>query len=182
MPSVPAITKPVDWLRQDVSNESFLTGIILTVVELHEEYPEYLWYPEVLAKVSHSGENLAYQLRDYIRKHDRSDSDLKSFVSSLIKNGLGISDASAEEVDSIVKNIKDPAKVVYNFNDMVSRRSQTGWSTHGHSGMSFSCFLTSAHIARRSTISSPRTKRSNTSFYASDISPSTTHTSLTLSS
>ena len=123
-----------DWPPQDVSSRSYLPMCLLTMIELHEEYPKYVWYPEVLAKASHSGENLGYQLRKYLHEQDRSAGKLKSFVRDLVKNGLGISDASEQEVMYVVDNSHDLARVVYHFNDMVSRRSQTGWSTHGHSG------------------------------------------------
>jgi alkaline phosphatase len=43
---------------------------------------------------------------------------------------LGIFDYTDEEVESLVA---DPLTALYQYADMVSRRSQTGWSTHGHS-------------------------------------------------
>lgn len=34
---------------------------------------------------------------------------------------------------SALADVKDPALSLYLYADMISRRSQTGWSTHGHS-------------------------------------------------
>ncbi|KAL8951337.1 MAG: hypothetical protein Q9183_007463, partial [Haloplaca sp. 2 TL-2023] len=84
------------------------TGGLATARQLHDEYPEYHWFPNVLANASRSAENLAYQLRDHIAgKHispldtgiktpPRSaaeDEDLKSYVRShILSTGLGIDD------------------------------------------------------------------------------------------
>lgn len=44
--------------------------------------------------------------------------------------GLGIKDFSEDEVSNL---LKEPDTALYQYADMLSRRSQTGWSTHGHS-------------------------------------------------
>jgi alkaline phosphatase len=43
---------------------------------------------------------------------------------------LGIHDYTDTEISTL---LSDPATALYQYADMVSRRSQTGWSTHGHS-------------------------------------------------
>jgi alkaline phosphatase len=43
---------------------------------------------------------------------------------------LGIYDYTDPEISTL---LSDPATALYQYADMVSRRSQTGWSTHGHS-------------------------------------------------
>jgi alkaline phosphatase len=53
-----------------------------------------------------------------------------SFVMKSISDDLGIKDASDAEITNLVN---DPDTALYQYADMVSRRSQTGWSTHGHS-------------------------------------------------
>ena len=58
--------------------------------------------------------------------------DLESYLDDLIKNGLGIVDATIEEIETLYSN---PQLSVYYFADMVSKRAQTGWSTHGHSAV-----------------------------------------------
>lgn len=96
-------------------------------IELHESYPEYLWYPQVLANASSSSEYIGKKYRDF------SGSDEDAFiVDTLLHDGLGIKDASDEEIAKI-KAAKDFSDYV--FADMISRRAQVGWSTHGHSGI-----------------------------------------------
>jgi hypothetical protein len=57
---------------------------------------------------------------------------LKSFINDTLAGaGLGIHDASNAEIDHIANH---PELSSYAFADMISRRSQVGWSTHGHSG------------------------------------------------
>lgn len=65
----------------------------------------------------------------YFNNHPSEDAR-KTFVKSSIENGLGIHDYSDDEVSKIAN---DPASALYRYSDMISRRSQSGWSTHGHS-------------------------------------------------
>jgi alkaline phosphatase len=53
-----------------------------------------------------------------------------NFIADELEDGLGIFDATDDEIAALVKT---PATALYQYADMVSRRSQTGWSTHGHS-------------------------------------------------
>ena len=103
------------------------------MLELHKDYPEYVWYPSVLANASHSAEHLAGRLADHVAEAGGADdSALKHFiVDSLLRDGLGVEDASAEEVQRLVDRPDDSA---YIFADIVSRRAEVGWTTHGHSG------------------------------------------------
>ena len=57
--------------------------------------------------------------------------DMNAYVKALVGKRLGIRDASTEEISLLVKQ---PDLAAYTFADMVSRRAQAGWSTHGHSG------------------------------------------------
>lgn len=107
----------------------------LTVAELHDAYPEYQWYPGMLTNATHSAENLANQLKDHLNNQKLSSSgDLADFVRvSLVEEGLGVYDATDEEVNRLLDN-SDPWPASYIFADMISRRAQVGWTTHGHSG------------------------------------------------
>jgi alkaline phosphatase len=87
-----------------------------------------LWYPQVLANASHSSEYLAAQYKDF----DGKGSEDKFLRKTLIEDGFGILDATDDEVEKI-KTHKDGA--AWAFADMISRRAQIGWSTHGHSGV-----------------------------------------------
>lgn len=65
----------------------------------------------------------------YFNNHPSEDAR-KTFVKNSIENGLGIHDYTNDEVSNIAN---DPASALYRYADMISRRSQSGWSTHGHS-------------------------------------------------
>lgn len=102
-------------------------------VENSPNYPEYLWHPEVLANATHSTEYLTKQLYNHIRTQGNADNaDLKQFISDLIVTGLGISDATDAEIQAVIDHLQSP---LYIFSDMISRRAQIGWSTHGHSAV-----------------------------------------------
>jgi alkaline phosphatase len=102
---------------------------MLTIAELHAAYPEYVWYPSPLANASHSAERMALRYTKYLFS-EPTDSQKHEFIADEIEDGLGIFDATDDEVANLVK---DPATSLYQYADMISRRSQTGWSTHGHS-------------------------------------------------
>jgi alkaline phosphatase len=53
-------------------------------------------------------------------------------VVELVQNGLGVQDASDAEIQSL---LDQPLLSVYTFADIISRRAQIGWSTHGHSAI-----------------------------------------------
>ena len=55
-------------------------------------------------------------------------------VKNLLEVGLGIYDYTTDEVDAVIDAIPiwPPS---YLFADMISRRAQIGWSTHGHSAV-----------------------------------------------
>ncbi|KAH8801668.1 alkaline phosphatase [Xylogone sp. PMI_703] len=110
------------------------TGGLSVARQLHAEYPEYLWYPEVLANASSSGEHLARLLFRHIRTSASSEiAELKKYIrKTLVEDGLGIKDATDEEIEHISSN---PLISAYSFADMVSRRAQIGWSSHGHSAV-----------------------------------------------
>jgi alkaline phosphatase len=97
--------------------------------ELHANYPDYLWYPGVLSNVSTSSERLAQVYFKHLQ--DSPGGDLTKWAKKTVADDLGIHDATDEEIALIVDH---PEIAPYTFADMVSRRAQTGWSTHGHSG------------------------------------------------
>ena len=90
----------------------------------------------MLVNSSCSAENLAYQLRDHLAAEGTtgSRSDLAGWIrENLIEKGLGVYDATDEEINRLIDN-SDPWPASYIFADIISRRAQVGWSTHGHSG------------------------------------------------
>lgn len=88
-----------------------------------------MWYPGPLANVSHSAERLAIEYAAYLLSSP-SHEQKKIFVINSIIDGLGIHDYTEEEVEAITD---EPLTALYAYADMVSRRAQIGWSTHGHS-------------------------------------------------
>lgn len=91
----------------------------LTPSEIHREYPQYKWFPEVLANVTHSSEHLARQLNSYIGQSTQGE-DLKPYITELVQNGLGIQDVSEGEIQSLIDR---PLFRGYTFADMISRRA-----------------------------------------------------------
>lgn len=118
-----------------VSTSDHETGGLAAARQLHKTYPDYLWYPGVLANTSHSSEYANAKLQEYtsgVGKHDKG-SKQREYIRNMLDKDLGIEDASDEEVDMLLHS--DPeVPSSYVFADMISRRAQIGWSTHGHSG------------------------------------------------
>ncbi|OAP56230.1 hypothetical protein AYL99_09409 [Fonsecaea erecta] len=116
-----------------VSTSDHETGGLAAARQLHETYPAYLWFPEVLANATHSTEYLARKWNQYLSSSaDAPRKDKGSKLRDLVTSDLGISDLSQEEIDGII----DATPVwppLYHFSDIISRRAQIGWSTHGHS-------------------------------------------------
>lgn len=113
---------------------TFSTSILTSIrIELHKTYPNYAWYPSALANATHSSENIAHQLRDY-RIKQPTDKQLQAFIRhQLLEEGLGVYDSTDAEIQTVM-NDPDPWPSSYFFADIISRRAQSGWTTHGHSG------------------------------------------------
>lgn len=110
-----------------ISTSDHETGGLATARQTTPNYPEYIWYPEILDNAKHSGEYLTKKVANY------DGDDIKSFITEeILKKDLGIKDFTDEEVEKIIKN---KAHSHYILNDILSFRSQTGWSTHGHSAV-----------------------------------------------
>ena len=138
-----AFAAVVDFLAKDstpgvlVSTSDHETGGLAAARQLHKTYPDYLWLPDVLAHASHSVEYVSSKLHDYLASGGNGDSESKQreyVVKHLLEKGLGVTDATSWEVDALVKP-ESGLPPSYVFADIISRRAQIGWSTHGHSGM-----------------------------------------------
>jgi alkaline phosphatase len=115
-----------------VATSDHETGGLSVARQLHEDYPEYLWYPEVLANVSRTAESLSHLFKYSYRDGNNVTED---FVRHHVVEGLGISDATDEEINLILESYDGLEGSKYQLADMISRRAQIGWSSHGHSGM-----------------------------------------------
>lgn len=133
-----AFATVLEFLDQDstpgvlVSTSDHETGGMALARQLHPTYPDYEWLPGVLANASHSTEYVNGQLKG-ILSSQKDKSDKQQAVRDLLYKGLGISDASDDEVNAII-NATSTWPPQYVLADMISRRAQIGWSTHGHSG------------------------------------------------
>ena len=89
----------------------------------------------MLVNATHSASYLAHQLRDYLLDNEKSTKeDQAVFVrETLLEKGFGVYDVTDEEVDRLLDD-SDPLPASHIFSDIISRRAQVGWSTHGHSG------------------------------------------------
>lgn len=137
-----------------VSTSDHETGGLATARQLHASYPQYLWYPGVLSNASHSA---SWAAREYHSHLDtlgspepsaldaQAKKDTKSYLASLASKGLGVHDTSDEE---LARLLSDPDIAAYIFADMVSRRAQLGWSTHGHSGADVNIFASNGAWAQ----------------------------------
>ncbi|RYP74720.1 hypothetical protein DL769_003979 [Monosporascus sp. CRB-8-3] len=120
-----------------VATSDHETGGLSVAKQLGIEYPEYIWYPGVLANVSWSSEYLARRLQKHVTQHQHSDNgdvdELKRWIDEeLVGPGLGISDATEEELTTLASY---PALAQPAFAKMISDRAGVGWSTHGHSAV-----------------------------------------------
>lgn len=143
MSAVLDFIKDADTPTVMVSTSDHETGGLAVARQLHAEYPDYLWYPGVLANASHSAEKTARDYYGHLQSAEQRSAaaspagaealgeNLNAYIKMLLKKNLGINDPTLDEMESLVTR---PERSAYTFADMVSRRAQTGWSTHGHSG------------------------------------------------
>jgi len=151
-----AFAAAVDFLENDstpgvlVSTSDHETGGLAAARQLHESYPVYHWFPGALVNASHSSEHLDSQLQHYLSGDGQNATrpERRSYIRlSLLEDGLGIVDATDDEVDQLIDaGGTNPAR--YIFADMISRRAQVGWSTHGHSAVDVNIYASSPDNAR----------------------------------
>ncbi|KAK2757037.1 hypothetical protein FQN54_005006 [Arachnomyces sp. PD_36] len=146
-----AFAAALEFLENDdtdgvlVSTSDHETGGLAAARQLHESYPEYVWYPEVLANASYSSEQLGYEVGDYLDgpgKDDDQSTQRKHIRKYIVEEGLGIKDSTDKEIDSLIDGGGS-----YALADIISRRAQIGWSTHGHSAADVSIFASSPKAA-----------------------------------
>ncbi|KAI0468338.1 alkaline-phosphatase-like protein [Xylaria cf. heliscus] len=116
-----------------VATSDHETGGLSVARQIGTDYPQYLWYPQVLANATASSEHLARLLWAHVAKNDSSISQLKKYINQeLVIPGLGIPDATDDELTAVALHpeLAQPA-----FAEMISLRAQIGWSTHGHSAV-----------------------------------------------
>ena len=104
----------------------------------------------MLANASRSSEWLTNEYAKHVKETRRSKRDAAAFVREAIPKYLGIHDVTDDEVELIVER---PVFAPWLFADIVSRRSQIGWSTHGHSAADVNIY-TSDPVAAKALVGS----------------------------
>ncbi|PYH90047.1 alkaline phosphatase [Aspergillus ellipticus CBS 707.79] len=146
-----AFAAVLEFLDQDstpgvvVSTSDHETGGLAAARQLHAEYPDYKWLPSVLANASHSSEFVKKKLNEYFAV-ESSDSARRKYVQKLLEEDLGITDATSQEVFAVL-DPNSPYDTQYVLADIVSRRAQIGWSTHGHSAVDVNIYASSSKDA-----------------------------------
>ncbi|CUM67656.1 uncharacterized protein PRCAT00005357001 [Priceomyces carsonii] len=114
-----------------LSTSDHETGGLVTSRQVSPSYPDYLWYPQVLLNSTHSGDYLATKI-----VNTKDENILDSFISKqIIEKEMGIKDYTSDEIALIKQNANNQGNLLYVLNNMISLRSQTGWTTHGHSAV-----------------------------------------------
>ncbi|GFF30314.1 repressible alkaline phosphatase [Aspergillus udagawae] len=146
-----AFAAVLEFLEKDstpgvvVSTSDHETGGLAAARQLHATYPEYKWLPGVLANASHSTEFIDNKLHEFLSTETKKN-EQQRYVRELLEKGLGITDATDEEIDSVL-DPNSPISSQYQFADIISRRAQIGWSTHGHSGVDVNIYASSSKDA-----------------------------------
>ncbi|CAB4255058.1 similar to Saccharomyces cerevisiae YDR481C PHO8 Repressible vacuolar alkaline phosphatase [Maudiozyma barnettii] len=114
-----------------ISTSDHETGGLVTARQVTESYPDYVWFPQVLANSTHSGEHLKSLINNFKGKKEEKTEFVKH---EIMENHLGINDYTEHEIKSLVSET-DANKIQDLINIMVSFRAQVGWTTHGHSAV-----------------------------------------------
>lgn len=125
-----------------ISASDHETGGLGLAREVNPTYPNYLWWPDVLVNSTHSGEYLSKKIiakKDSFAKRDSVNSKFDSvafanyIAREIFEKDLGLKDYTREEVRRVRLLVSSPYDLLLYLNDLVSKRSQTGWTTGGHS-------------------------------------------------
>lgn len=152
-----------------VSTSDHETGGLAAARQLQDAYPEYLWYPGVLANASHSAAWAASQYHTYLsNQKPRTDStsentsqtssrssDTRAYLTTLLSRSHALTDPTPTELDALISN---PARAAYTIASMLSRRAQTGWTTHGHSGADVNIYASDPIMAKQLTANRENTE------------------------
>ncbi|KAJ2956829.1 hypothetical protein NQZ79_g7339 [Umbelopsis isabellina] len=119
-----------------VSTSDHETGGFTLGRQTSPDYPEYKWYglanPDVIQRVQASAEVLT---RDIISQSTLTANYIEKVI---VEQGLGINDASKEELDYLThwqENNLSSSNIEEHLANMVSVRALIGWTTHGHTAV-----------------------------------------------
>lgn len=118
-----------------ISTSDHETGGLVTARQVSPRYPDYLWYPQVLLNCTHLGEYLMRKIINHKNLFADGTAFAKFITEEIVEGDMGILDYSSEEISQLARFAASPESLLYFINNMVSARSQTGWTTHGHSAV-----------------------------------------------
>jgi alkaline phosphatase len=108
-----------------ISTSDHETGGFTLARQVSSAYPEYLWYPDVISRVKNSTIVLANAIHDL--KGASNVEEQRVVTERVITEGLGITDATDEEVKFLLSNPSRSA-LDHFLADMISIRAQLGVS------------------------------------------------------
>ncbi|KAI8992359.1 alkaline-phosphatase-like protein [Pilobolus umbonatus] len=111
-----------------ISTSDHETGGLSLGRQVTSYYPDYLWYPDVLARVKSSSINLAKMILSH------GPLSPKYIINEILRDQLGVTDPTETEL-SLLMNTTNVKRLDSIISDMISTRAQLGWTTHGHSGV-----------------------------------------------
>lgn len=86
-----------------ISTSDHETGGVAIGRQITAEYPDYIWYPEILANAKHSGEYINFKIDRYLNEQKRTVGEVKKYiVDDIIVKDLGILDYEGHEVKEIL--------------------------------------------------------------------------------
>lgn len=118
-----------------ISTSDHETGGLTVGRQVTPEYPEYVWFPEVLANAEHSIEHLAAKLRNFQPKSsEKKRHELAKFVKHDIlgPKGLNLEEIERTDVRRVIHHRRNAQAILA---DILSVQAQIGWSTHGHTAV-----------------------------------------------
>ncbi|PVU99722.1 hypothetical protein BB559_000444 [Furculomyces boomerangus] len=114
------------------------TGGVSVARQLGTEYPEYLWKPHVINRVKRSNEFISGKLLNFIPSNNTQDDPAiqkQNFVKNIVLDSwMGVEDYTTSEFESLLYTNKSEV-LRQSLSDIVSKRAQVGWATHGHSAV-----------------------------------------------
>ncbi|KAF4552041.1 Repressible alkaline phosphatase-like protein [Elsinoe fawcettii] len=138
-----------------VATSDHETGGLAIARQLDLTYPNYLWDPSALAAANHSAEKTSAEYHSHLGSLDpmsdnleriakKNTKKLEKYLISLIKQNLGLTPLNTEIQALILR----PVFAVWIMADMISRRAQVGWSTHGHTAADVNIYSSAAILSK----------------------------------
>ena len=116
-------------------------GLTLGIQHSHEDYPSYMWNPEVLWKVQHSSFYLSHAIAKQLGEITGQDTSAAYLRQTIFNEQLGIPQPNETEIE-LIQRAPTPLAREFILNKIVNTRARIGWTTHGHSGVDVNLYAT----------------------------------------